>query len=162
MAAGWGLASSYQSCHQPGGPGHFSASETLSQEHPRWRQTARRVSFWVLLLGIGYLVYRVLDAQPLQVQVVYHLGDARPTLTELAISYQRGGEELRRITYRYSKRAPAPARQINAVSLPKGSYELLVTLHFEHQTAPRVLRRPLLVSGEGSVGVYLTGAGSKR
>ena len=62
----------------------------------RWRKLLRRqLPLIVLLAGLGYLIVRLLQAQPISLEVVYRYGDARQGLVGASMRYLRGGEEER-------------------------------------------------------------------
>jgi hypothetical protein len=121
-----------------------------------------------VLAAIGYLVYRVLAAQPSDVEVVFHYGQARAGLQEACMRYLRGGEQLRRVVFRYA--GGAAATQANRVRLPDGDYTVELDLTYAGDAPGRLgqtarpapgggqtvrVLRPLIIRGSGSVNVYL-------
>lgn len=135
-------------------------------EPPTWRRWGRRVSFWVLVGGLGYLVVRILQAQPVEVQVDLHLGRARAGLAGARVLYLRGDDVLRSVRFGFEKRA-APAVVSHRIRAPRG--ELMLDIELRYHGAPPAgvpgerrgamvrLRRPMVVGGEGAVSVYVDG-----
>lgn len=134
----------------------------------RWHKLFRRqLPFVVLVAGLGYIIVRLLQAQPVTVEVLYRYGAARPGLSEVSMRYLRQGEELRRIRYRYGE-AGAPAEQTHAIMVPEGEYTIALELRYvgevpadlRHRVAAsggqRVkLSRPLIVAGERRVVIHI-------
>jgi hypothetical protein len=133
-------------------------------EPPTWRRWGRRVSFWVLIAGLGYLVVRILQAQPVEVQVDLHLGRARTGLIGARVLYLRGDDVLRSARFGFEKR-PAPPVLSHRIRVPRGSMTLDIELRYRGDPPAGVpgerrggtirLQRPMVVAGEGAVSVYV-------
>jgi hypothetical protein len=78
--------------------------------------------------------------------------------------YRRGGEELRRVEFRYAVR-PAPRIQTHRIKVPRGDLRVSIELSYR-QRPPRdvggrqqgrrlLLDRPLIVSGEGRLSIFI-------
>jgi hypothetical protein len=146
-------------------------SEDNQQPPPpsRWHKLFRRqLPLVVLVAGIGYLVVRLLQAQPVSVEVVYRYGAAGRGLAEVSMRYLRQGEELRRIRYRYDEAGP-PAEQTHQIMVPEGEYTIALELRYSGEV-PTDLRhrsvaegggqlvkilRPLIVAGQRRVVVHV-------
>jgi hypothetical protein len=136
--------------------------------------TRHRLLRLAVLAGIGYLVYRVLAAQPSEVQVVYHYGAAGQGLREACMRYLRDGDQLRRVRFRY--RGDPAGTQPHSVRLPDGDYTVELDLTYAGAPPPGLggrplapaarpggrqtvrVRRPLLVRGSGGVKIYVGAA----
>ena len=133
-------------------------------EPPSWRRWGRRVSFWVLIAGLGYLVVRILQAQPVEVQVDLHLGRARAGLVGARVLYLRGEDVLRSVRFGFERRA-APPVVSHRIRAPRGELTLDIELRYRGDPPAGVpgrrrgatlrLRRPMVVDGEGAVSVYV-------
>jgi hypothetical protein len=135
---------------------------------PLWR---RRIGLVILVAGLGYIVIRLLQAQPVDVEVVYHYGAASTRLERATMRYLQEGEELRRVSFRYDQRG-AGATQHHPIQIPRGEYRVHLELVYRGQ-APEELRGrrrslggerqllnmslPLIVSGEGRVDLFVGG-----
>jgi hypothetical protein len=123
----------------------------------------------ILIAGLGYIVVRLLQAQPVDVEVLYHYGAASTGLKQATMRYLQDGEELRRVSFRYDRRG-AGATQHHPIQIPRGEYRVHLELVYQGQ-APEELRgrrralgrkrqllslsRPLIVSGEGRVNLFI-------
>jgi len=132
---------------------------------PAWRRWGRRISFWVLIGAIGFLVVQMLQARPVEVDVAFHWGSAGRGLRQATIVYLRQGEEVRRIRFNYDHRPP-PAEQVHSIKIQRGECDVQLDLRYDGP-APAIpggrrqgnairLRRPLIVSGEGAVRVLVS------
>ncbi len=81
-----------------------------------------------LLLVAGALVVaeQLLPIWPRQAELELDLGERHEEVTELRLSYQMGGEELKGVRLHYA--GGAPSRVHHSVSLPSGEVELLCEL----------------------------------
>jgi hypothetical protein len=145
---------------------------------PAWRRWGRRISFWALIGGILFLVLRIMQGYPVEVEVTFHYGKAGQGLSRALMVYRDlGGQELRRVRFNYTGKG-ARATQRHTVSLPRGEYRVIIDLVY-HGKAPdslsgrRVddssrsprpphpdhtvlrLERPLIVGGDGKVSVFV-------
>jgi hypothetical protein len=123
----------------------------VTGERRRWLR--RVLPFLLLVVGLGYLVIRLLQAQPVAVEVTYHYGGLRRGLRAASMRYLREGEELRRVHFRYGVR-PAGTTQVHRIAVPEGDYTVALELEHEGRGVTR-LTRPLIVAGEGRVSIYV-------
>jgi hypothetical protein len=137
----------------------------VGERWERWRGWRRRLSLVVLVVGVGFLVIRLLRIQPVELQVTYHYGAARQGLVRTVIRYMADGEELRRVSFGYARR-PAGATQLHRLELPRGDYAVELELHYRGEAPREVsgrcdrpgtvhIRRPLLIRDEGAFTIYV-------
>ena len=110
----------------------------------------------MLIGGLGYLAVRLLQAQPVELQVDYHLEEARHGLVAATLVYRKDGHELRRVRFNYGRHRPAPRVQSHRIKVPRGDLELAIELRYRRASDTVRLRRPLVVSGEGRVSVHVS------
>lgn len=138
----------------------------MGERWARSRGWRRRLSLVVLVVGVGFLVIRLLRIQPVELQVTYHYGAARQGLARTVIRYLADdGDELRRVSFDYVQR-PAGVTQLHRLELPRGDYTVELELRYRGEVPREVsgrrdsagavhIRRPLLVRGEGAFTIYV-------
>lgn len=154
-----------------------SGSSATFSSSTFWR---RKLPLWILLAGLGFIIYRLIQAQPVTVDVVYHYGEARGGLMSASMRYikdpgesgfgeqrsgGKGSEELRRVQFRYAVRQ-AGSTQRHRIQIPEGEYRVQIDLRYEGEPARNMaggrpvrrvrIQRPLIVSGSGEVNIYIT------
>lgn len=127
----------------------------------------RRVLRLALLIAAILFAMDYFGRRPHDIAIAYHLDDAAQQLQHLQLRYFRGTDLIRAIDFDY-RTTPAPKIQQHTIRVADGSYDILVELTYSDRgpaaaqekdnPAPQrivKLRRPLQVSGEGTVSVFI-------
>ena len=112
----------------------------------------KKLPLYLLMIGLAVIMIRLIQAQPVEVTVVYHYGEASKGLVSSTMSYQRGPEELRSVKFKYQGHK-ADSTQAHKVQLSRGNYQVAIELSYQDKT--KLLRRPLIVSGAEQVSIFL-------
>lgn len=140
-----------------------------------WPFFRDKVARWLVLAVIAYLAVRMLQQQPSEVELQYHLQPVRQGLVQVSMRYLRQGEEVRRVRFDYTlQQLSSP--QVHRVNLPDGQYTVQLALVYRgappaavdsavtrlaHGRQSVSLSREFAVSGSSRVNIYLTG-GKRR
>jgi hypothetical protein len=113
----------------------------------------KRIVGLVIVAAAVAAVYTYLSPQIPRDQVVHFvLGDAAPTVTEVAVRYRLAsapaGEWTREVTFEYS-RGKAPRIVTHEARLPNGDY--VVEIEIVHDTLRTVVERAVRVGGTTSI-----------
>lgn len=115
----------------------------------------RAAAIFVLLVG-GLLLGRLFMRSPVEVTVVYQLGDEARGVRHIEVRYLHNGDEARHVTWNFQ--ADPPAELEHHTRLAPGDYNLQITLIAEN-AEKRTRDRPLHLEGSGRAFVDLRQSG---
>ena len=112
------------------------------------RRLLRRIlPGWIVLGAMAVLAARQLSRMPSEVTVRYRWGAAGVGLVRAKVAYQRQGEVLRRVRWRFSETVPVTSE--NQVKLPDGLYDVIVELHYRDAVPTTIRRRGVPLAPHG-------------
>lgn len=128
-------------------------SEDQASTPPPKRSWRRRLAFPVLIVAAVGLAAYWSRTKPVEVTVIYDLGDHAPRASRLTVSFVRDGEVVHPVTWTFPAGATAQRRHRHRLTLKPGTYTVRARLSLRAigaRTAEvrKVQRRIEIASGQ--------------